>query len=111
VDFLEALAQLGFREERASRDVRHFALRPNSYLTYWVQVHAEGEALFTWEFAIAEYMATIGLQVGSDERLNTFLYPMEDARGPQDSAWLAGQIDRVEAVLRSISFVDLPAES
>lgn len=108
MDFEEALAQLGFTDERSSRDVRHFALRPSAFLTYWVQVHDEGEALFTWEFAIAEYMATLGLQVGSDERLNTFLYPREDARGPQDPAWLVEQIDGVEALLRSISFVDQP---
>jgi hypothetical protein len=53
-------------------------------------------------------MATLGLQVGSDERLNTFLYPREDARGLQDPAWLVAQIDSVEAVLRSISFIDQP---
>jgi hypothetical protein len=106
VDFEEALAQLGFTEERSSRDVRHFALRPNPFLTYWVQVHEQREALFTWEFAIAEYVATLGLQVGSDERLNTFLFPREDARGPQDPAWLVGQIDGAEAVLRSISLLD-----
>lgn len=108
MEFEEALSQLGFNEERSSRDVLHFALRPNPFLTYWVQVHEEREALFTWEFAIAEYMATLGLQVGSDERLNTFLYPREDARGPQDPAWLVAQIDSVEAVLRSISFIDQP---
>jgi hypothetical protein len=111
VDFEEALVELGFTEERSSRGVRHFARRPNSFLTYWVQVHEDGGALFTWEFAIAEYVSTLGLQVGSDERLNTFLFPNEDARGPQDPAWLVGQIDRVEEVLRSISFVDLPAGS
>jgi hypothetical protein len=108
VDFDEALAGLGFTEERSSRDVRHFALRPNPFLTYWVQVHEQDEALFTWEFAIAEYMATLGLQVGSDERLNTFLFPREDVRGPQDPAWLVQQIDGAESVLRSISFIDQP---
>lgn len=108
MDFEEALAGLGFAEERSSRDVRHFALRPNPFLTYWVQVHEQGEALFTWEFAIAEYMATLGLQVGSDERLNTFLFPREDFRGPLDPAWLVQQIDRAESVLRSISFIDQP---
>jgi hypothetical protein len=106
VDFEEALAQLGFAEDRASRGVRHYAYRPNPVLTFWVQVHEDGGALFTWEFAIAEYVATLGLQVGSDERLNIFLYPKEDARGPQAAAWLAEQIDRAEAVLRSVSFLE-----
>lgn len=109
--FEEALAELGFTEERSSRGVRHYARRPSPFLTYWVQVHDDGGALFTWEFAIAEYVATLGLQVGSDEHLNTFLFPKEDVRGPQDPAWLAAQIDRAESVLRSMSFVDVPAST
>lgn len=111
MSFEEALAELGFTEERSSRGVRHYARRPTPFLTFWVQVHEDGGALFTWEFAIAEYVATLGLQVGSDEHLNTFLFPKEDVRGPQDPAWLAEQIDRAETVLRSMSFVDGQAQT
>jgi hypothetical protein len=111
VSFEEALAELGFTEERSSRGVRHYARRPTRFLTFWVQVHEDGGALFTWEFAIAEYVATLGLQVGSDEHLNTFLFPKEDVRGPQDPAWLAEQIDDAETVLRSMSFVDGQAQT
>ena len=103
--FEETLGALGFSLDRESRGVRHYARRPNPYLTYWLQAHEDGTALFTWEFAIGEYAAGLGLQVGSDEHLNTFLFPREDARGPQDPAWLAAQLDRTEALLRSVSLM------
>lgn len=104
--FEGSLAALGFAFDRDARGVRHYAKRPSPYLTFWVQAHEDGTALFTWEFAIAEYASTLGLQVGSDEHLNTFLYPREDARGPQEPAWLASQIERTEALLRSIALLE-----
>jgi hypothetical protein len=106
VTFQEALGELGFRLERQARGVDHYARRPNRFLTYWVQAHDNGSALFTWEFAIAEYAATLGLQVGSDEHLNTFLFPRADSRGPQDPAWLSSQIETTELLLRSVSLLD-----
>jgi hypothetical protein len=104
--FEGTLAELGFRLDRESAGVRHYARRPNPYLTYWVQLRHDDTALFTWEFAIGEYAATRGLQVGSDEHLNTFLFPRQDARGPQDATWLASQLERTEALLRSVSLLD-----
>jgi hypothetical protein len=105
VDFEEALARQGFREVQERRGVRFFSASPSEFLTYWVHAQPGGSALFTWEFAIAEYMATLGLQVGSDEHLNTFLFPREDVRGPQEPAWLAAQIERTEALLRSVTLI------
>jgi hypothetical protein len=106
MDFPGSLAEMGFSLDRRSRGVDHYARRPHRYLTFWVQVHPDGSALFTWEFAIAEYMARLGLQVGSDEHLNTFLYPRQDVRGPQDAVWLASQIDRTETLLRDVSLLE-----
>jgi hypothetical protein len=106
MSFEDTLGQMGFVLERDTRGARHYARRPTRYLTYWLQVHDDGTALFSWEFAIGEFAASRGLQVGTDEHLNTFLYPQEDARGPQDPAWLASQLERTEALLRSISFLD-----
>ncbi|MGH2675557.1 MAG: hypothetical protein ACRDKA_05320 [Actinomycetota bacterium] len=103
--FEETLPRLGFGLDRENRGVRHYARRPNRYLTYWLQSHDDGSALFTWEFAIGEYAAGLGLQVGSDEHLNTFLFPREDARGPQEPAWVASQVERTEALLRSVSLL------
>jgi hypothetical protein len=105
-DFGSVLGELGFAPEREARGVRHYAHRPTPYLTYWVQEHDDGTALFTWEFAIGEFAAIRGLQVGSDEHLNSFLYPREDARGPQEGAWVASQLERTEALLRSVSLLD-----
>ena len=106
MDFGAALGDLGFELDRDTRAARSFASRPTRYLTYWVHAYDDGTALFTWEFAVAEYAATKGLQVGSDEHLNTFLFPREDVRGPQEAAWVAAQIERAELVLRSFSLVD-----
>lgn len=108
MEFEEALERLGFTvaPERTVGGVRQYSARPNRYLTYWVHAYDDDSALFTWEFAIADYLSTKGIQVGSNEELNTFLFPREDERGPQDAAWLAGVLDRVEESLRSIRFDD-----
>jgi hypothetical protein len=108
VDFDEALARLGFRasSERTPRDVRTFVAHPNPYLTYTVQAFDDGTALCTWEFAVGEYLATKGIQFGSDETLNQFAFPREDERGPQEAEWLAGCLKRAEAQLASVRFDD-----
>lgn len=106
VEFREALAELGFVTDRPTRGADLYVKRHNPYLTYWVHAYEDGTALFTWEFAIGEYVATLGMQVGSDEHLNTFLYPAADVRGTQDPVWLVQQMDHAEARLRSLSLVD-----
>lgn len=106
MDFDEALARLGFApsSDRAPRGVRAFVARPNPFLTYTVQAFEDGTALFSWEFAVGEYLATKGIQFGSDETLNQFAYPREDVRGPQEPAWLAAAIEQAEALLADIRF-------
>lgn len=106
MEFEEALASLGFSrsEERPGRGMTLYTAAPNRYMTYSVHAYEDGSALFTWEFAIADYLATKGIQVGSDEALNQFMFPRRDDRGPQDGAWLAGAIDRAEASLSAVRF-------
>ena len=106
VDFDEALARLGFMRssDRAPRGVRVFVAHPNAFLTYTVQAFEDGSALFSWEFAVGEYLATKGIQFGSDETLNQFAYPREDIRGPQDGAWLAAALEQAEALLADLRF-------
>src|SRR2546429_5087798 len=108
MDFLEAATRLGFSssQDRPSRGGRTYTARPNHYLTYYVYAYDDGTALFTWEFAITDYLLERGIQVGSSETLNLFMFPREDLRGPQDAAWLAGAIDQELVVLRSIHFAD-----
>ena len=106
MEFETTLRDLGFTLSRRARGVDHYTRLANPYLTYTVQALDDGSALFTWELAIADYVSTLGMQIGSDEHLNTFLYPREDARGPQDPAWVSAQIDRTETLLGSVSFLD-----
>jgi hypothetical protein len=113
VEFAEALERYGFRESEerrvSARRGRQFVASPNRYLTYTVQAYEDGTALFSWEFALGEYLAPRGIQVGSDETLNQFLYPREDQRGAQDAAWLAAAIEQTQLALASIRF-DAPEE-
>jgi hypothetical protein len=104
MEFEEALAKFGFAPEtaRTPRGVAVYTAHPNGFLTYTVQAFEDGSALFTFEFALGEYLATKGIQVGSDEALNQFMYPRQDVRGPQDAAWLVAAIEHAEALLADV---------
>jgi hypothetical protein len=108
VDFFDALSELGFTasQDRPSRGSQSFSHRPNRFLTYWVHAYEDGTALFTWEFAVTDYLSELGIQLGSSESLNLFMFPREDDRGSQDSSWLAAAIDRAEERLRSVTFAE-----
>ena len=103
MDFDEALERFGFREQRLGRtESRLFVAQPNPFLTYTVHAYEDGTALFSWEFALGEYLLTKGIQFGSDETLNQFAYPRRDIRGGQDGAWLASAIEQAEALLADV---------
>jgi hypothetical protein len=107
MEFAEALARFGFhlREERGFGGGAHLHVaEPNRYLTYTVHALPDGTAIFSWEFALGEYLLTKGIQVGSDETLNQFAYPREELRGPQDGTWLTSAIERTEAILADLRF-------
>ncbi len=108
MEFREALARLRFHEAtgRRPRGTEVLTAEPNRYLTYTLQLFEDGTALFSREFAVGEYLATRGIQFGSDETLNQFMFPRADERGPQEAGWLAGAIDRAEEALRSLRFDD-----
>lgn len=98
------LEALGYRllEQRRTGE-RHYALTVSRYLSYSVHWDpAVRRATFTWEHAIGEFMGDRGMQVGSNEPLNSFLYPQHDAQGPEDVAFVVGEMDRIEAILRSL---------
>jgi hypothetical protein len=106
MEFEEALVKYGFHPAtgRTPRGVQVLVAEPNPFLTYTVQAFDDGTALFSWEFAVGEYLRTKGIQFGSDETLNQFAFPREDQRGPQDGAWLVGCIDQAQAQLASLRF-------
>jgi hypothetical protein len=104
MEFEEALATLGFHAAtgRTPKGVQVLTAEPNPFLTYTVQKLEDGTALFSWEFAVGEYLRKKGIQFGSDETLNQFAFPREDERGPQDGAWLAEAVERAKAQLASV---------
>lgn len=108
MEFTEALDRFGFRprEERGfvGKGARLYVAEPNPFMTYMVHVYPDGTAIFSWEFALGEYLLTKGIQVGSDETLNQFAYPREDLRGPQDGAWLASAVEQAESLLADVRF-------
>ena len=108
MEFAEALARNGFRlaQDRPSRAARAYSATPNAFMTLSVHAYDDGTALFTWEFAVAEYLAGRGIQVGDGEVLNLFMYPATDEHGPQDAGWLASVLDRTDAMLRALDFAD-----
>jgi hypothetical protein len=108
VDFFETLRDLGFSlaEGRHTRGAQTYSAQPNRYLTYWVHVYEDGSSLFTWEFAVTDYLLERGIQLGSSETLNLYMFPREDLPGRQEASWLAEAIDQVEVKLRSIDFAD-----
>src|SRR3982751_4522302 len=106
--FQEALDRLGVEvaEQRGSRGARVHRAAPNRFLTYTVHAYPDGTALFSWEFAIVDYLAAKGVALGSSESLNTFMFPATDESGPQDPAWLTSVLDRADATLRSLDFAE-----
>jgi len=107
MDFEEALGRYGFRlreDRKLAGESRLYVAIPNPYMTYMVHAYADGSAIFSWEFALADFLATRGIQVGSDEALNQFMYPREDLRGQQDGTWLASAIERTEGMLAELRF-------
>ena len=104
--FDDELGLLGFRLAQEKRDgTRTFSLARNRYLTYWLHLPADDTvALFTWEFAIGEYMDEYGLQVGANEPLNQFLFPQVDTEVAQDMAEVAKAMERTEAMFAGMNF-------
>jgi hypothetical protein len=112
MEFGDALERFGFRlrEERGfGKGARLYVAQPTPYLTYTVHAYPDGTAIFSWEFALGEYLLTKGIQVGSDETLNQFAYPREELRGSQDGTWLTSAVERTEGLLADLRF-DHPDE-
>jgi len=105
------LLALGFRVvEQTRRGDVQYTKQANRYLTYHVHWDpSQEEILFTWEFAVGEFFDHRGMQIGSNEALNLFLFPQYDARGPTDVSFIVTELDRVEQVFRALNFIDAEA--
>ena len=103
--FDEELKLVGFTLTQEKRDgSRSFSLARNRFLTYWLHVPYDGLALFTWELAIGEYMHEYGLQLGTNEPLNQFLFPQVDQELEPDLAEVVKAMERVEASFAGMDF-------
>ena len=83
--FDDELGLLGFRLAQEKRDgTRTFSLARNRYLTYWLHLPADDTvALFTWEFAIGEYMDEYGLRSGPTSPSTSSCSPRSTPRWPR----------------------------
>jgi hypothetical protein len=106
VAFDNDLQLLGFQPAQERRDGhRVFSLARNRFLTYWVHVPPDdGQALFTWEFAIGAYVEEYGLQIGTNEPLNQFLFPQRDEDVAQELGEVVRAMERVETIFREMDF-------
>jgi hypothetical protein len=106
VAFHDELKLVGFQPTQTRRDgATAWSLARNRHLTYWLHVPAGGgPALFTWEFAIGGYMADYGLQLGTNEQLNQFLFPQTDREVDQDLAAVLKAIEQTEAMFAGMNF-------
>lgn len=105
MSFEEDLTLLGFRlvQDRGTGRLQ-YAKKMTPFLTYWVHWDtAEDSVLFTWEHAVGEYVDSLGMQIGANEPLNSFLYPKFDARGPADITFVVRESDRADAILRAVN--------
>jgi hypothetical protein len=104
--FAHDLTMVGFQNSQERRDgTLTFSLARNRFLTFWVHVPPDGQrALFTWEFAIGEYMREYGLQIGDGEPLNQFLFPQADQEVEQELSAVVAALERVEASFKGMDF-------
>ncbi|MFY9586813.1 MAG: hypothetical protein WAT66_05085 [Actinomycetota bacterium] len=109
--FAADLESLGFRFLGQNRQGEiTYEKTANRFLTYHVHWDPQSnEVLFTWEFAIGEFFDARGMQIGSNESLNLFLFPQYDSKGPAETGFVAGELDRAEQLFRAINFIDVEA--
>jgi len=104
--FAQDLADLGFTfTGRDRQGVMQYARRPNRYLTEWVHDDLQ-HALFTWEFELGEYVASLEWQIGAAETSLHILYPQRDVRVPRDTIAVVGEIERLEMRLSRLDLTD-----
>lgn len=100
--------QLGFSPvQEGRRGEIQFVKRATPHLTIWVHHEpASATALVTFEHALGEYLDRLGLQVGSNEPLNQFLFPQRDSKGPADIEFVVNEIERIETLLSGVDLLD-----
>ncbi len=103
-EFHKALEALGFRLVEEGRRGWRYAMRLNPYLVYFVHLTRSGEALFSWEFSLGDYLRSRGLATSADPD-SLLLFPPADARGRPDAAWVMAEMERAEAILGGLDLL------
>jgi hypothetical protein len=101
-EFLEGLATLGFvLVQRDRKGTLQLARMPNQHLTEWVHDDRD-EALFTWEFDLGEFVASMEWQIGAAETSFQILFPQFDVKIERDVDAVAAEITRLEGQLSNL---------
>lgn len=102
----DALGDAGFELVQSTKDgTRRFSLRPNDYLQWWVYIHADDTAEFTWEVELGAYLKSAGFAISVQDELSLMLFPATEVRGPADVDWVVGQIEAAKAHLGSVDLI------
>ncbi len=98
--FEAELEALGFVDQGTTRwGGRSWVLEFNRFLTFTVHDHGD-EAIFTWAFALGDYVLERGMQIGAGETSFQELYPSHDVRLPADPEAVRAEITRTVRLLR-----------
>lgn len=104
--FLEGLATLGFvLVQRDRKGTLQLARMPNQHLTEWVHDDSR-EVLFTWEFDLGEFVASMEWQIGAAETSFQILFPQFDVKIERDVDAVAAEITRLETQLSHLDLAD-----
>lgn len=107
MSFTEDLETIGFAMQSERAGIQHYALKGNRFLTYWCHVSDDQTGgVFSWEFALGEFCASRGLQVGANDVLNVFLFSDADVAVPPSVASVVAQIEATETLLNGLRLAD-----
>lgn len=100
---LEALGFIAVQADR--KGIVQYSRRPNRFLTQWV--HDDGtDLLFTWEFDLGEFCASVGWQIGAAETSFQILFPQYDVKIARDMEAVAIEVGRLEEQMRVLDLSD-----
>lgn len=100
-DFAEALTGLGFVHQGSTRrGGEQWSLEFNRFLTFTLSDLGDG-LVFSWVFALGEYVIERGMQIGAGETSFQELYPQRDVRLTYDADAVRAEVTRT---LRALAF-------
>lgn len=100
-EFADALAGLGFVHQGATRrGGEQWTLEFNRFLTFTLNDLGDS-VVFSWVFALGDYILERGMQIGAGETSFQELYPQHDVRLPHEPDAIRIEVTRT---LRTLQF-------